>query len=85
MQMPEEGYLDQDSNECKTQKLGRDSVSAEQPGGGVVGIVWERGEWWRWGKEVGWGQIVVCHGKTFVVYSKSNGKPVENFKQGSDI
>lgn len=31
------------------------------------------------------GQIVVCHGKTFIVYSKSNGKPVENFKQGSDI
>lgn len=26
MRMPEEGYLDQDTNECKTQKLGRDSV-----------------------------------------------------------
>lgn len=26
MQMPEEEYLDQDTSECKTRKLGRDSV-----------------------------------------------------------
>ena len=26
-----------------------------------------------------------CHGKMFVFFSRSSGKPVEDFKQGSDV
>ena len=30
-------------------------------------------------------QIMGCHGKMFVFFSRSSGKPVEDFKQGSDV
>lgn len=37
------------------------------------------------GQRGGLGQISVCQGEMFVVYSRINGKPMENFKQGSGI
>lgn len=36
-------------------------------------------------RQVKRGQIMGCHGKMFVFFSRSGGKPVEDFKQVQDM